>query len=267
MSIIDTPDWQNGVVSAQSLLATVAAGTKTTTVTLPPNITTLAVYGFDIGQEANVVECLGVTSGFKYPGTTRRSPPDVNAENAVFFVVSQPLDAQVTISLSVNASQAWWVVSMTGVNVVDVPAVSGVVVGPGAASPPLLLQVGGTDGTDARTLLVDPSGRQIVTPVAANTTITGSVANGTTILAAPAAGTVNRIFTFLARVVTVPEIVNLSGVASSAIYAATIHATASAAVQAAPLGPVDITEALKISDTINAQTIFYTLSYRNMPAS
>jgi len=117
VSAIDTPDYQRGVVSAQKLLATVAAGTASVLVTPPPNCETLIVIT-ETGTLANFVSCLGVTSGVLYPGSRTLSPGN-NAFLPVFmFDVSDVIETELELSWQSSPPAAWYVYSDAGVHTV-----------------------------------------------------------------------------------------------------------------------------------------------------
>lgn len=164
MTIIDAPDGQYGVVNSAVLLASVAANVGTVTVTLPANITSVMVVGEDIQglRSPDYVACFGVTTTLGYPGVIRYAPQGISASAAAFFVVAPSLDSQVTISWGTNPLTKWWVVGLTGVNEVDVPAVSSSINYVGSISPPTVMQIGALYGGNIQPLNLDASGKLLV---------------------------------------------------------------------------------------------------------
>ena len=164
MTIIDAPDGQYSVVNAASLLASVPAGTDKINVTLPPNATSIAVMNTGANIPiANLCYCLGQTTGILYSGSLRISPISVAAFYARFFTVAPQLDTILTISWTTAPVDEWYVVAMTGVNVVDVPALTSVVGYSNARAGDFSLLVAGTDATDTlRPLLTDSTGQLMV---------------------------------------------------------------------------------------------------------
>lgn len=120
-STIDTPDNQRGVVSAQLKLATVAGGTTTATVTVPPNTETLIVIGDPPGVGA-LASCRGVTTGIYYLGTTISNPTLASADVITFFDVTSVIDQQVTIAWDTAPASTWYVYSDAGVHLAVDPS-------------------------------------------------------------------------------------------------------------------------------------------------
>lgn len=112
-----SPDWQRGYYSAQKLLAHVAAGGATVTVTLPPNIETLAIYTVSMPNPADV-QASGVQSGNNYPGLVTRSQTSATSGAVVLFDVSAALDAQIKLTWTVAPIFDWYVVADSGVRIV-----------------------------------------------------------------------------------------------------------------------------------------------------
>jgi hypothetical protein len=124
---IGTPDWQRGIVSAGKLLATVPAATTSVTVDVPPNAQTLVVAMTYVTYEA-FVKVKGVTTGRQYPGALR--PSDVASTYAdafYYFSVSSQVDEQVEVTIAAATPDPWYVFSQSGVTVVDVAELIGVV--------------------------------------------------------------------------------------------------------------------------------------------
>ena len=189
MSNVGSPDWQRGVINAEKLLATVAANTGTVDVTVPANTTTIMVVnsGSSIATTNNCY-CLGMTSGILYPGSLRQYSPGIAAFYARFFTVSPAIDGVMTISWQVAPTVTWYVVAMSGVNVVDDPAMDMVVSRAGFAPSAFGQMAYGSDGTDARALSTDTNGRQIPLVPNESTGIVNVPSIVSTIIPAPSSG-------------------------------------------------------------------------------
>ena len=114
---IGTPDWQRGVVDASKLLATVAAGTDSQVVGIPPNAKTLVVC-FSHGDTPVSIEVVGDTTGIVYPGAPIPSLNIASTDVQYAFPVSSSLDDQVTVNLTGTISYSWYVYAHSGTSVV-----------------------------------------------------------------------------------------------------------------------------------------------------
>ena len=114
--LIDTPDYQRGVVSAQVLLGTIPAGNFSDTIGLPPNIESLVVVSKGFG---NVIEVFvtGVTSGINYPGTALQPGPQTVGQRAFVFDVSSAVDDQVVVHFTVAAGFDAYIYADYGVHI------------------------------------------------------------------------------------------------------------------------------------------------------
>ena len=168
MSTPDTPDYQRGVVSAQQLLATVAAGTAEVTVDVPPNAETLIVCVQEYPSSL-FIRAVGVTTGVVYPTAYCSTGDGIVTWQAQFFDCSSPLDSKVQITCATAPSQPWYVYSDAAVHVVIDPISANAIGGTGAANPGGTVQVGGTDGTDLRTLRTSEQGMVYTVPSAPDT--------------------------------------------------------------------------------------------------
>jgi len=163
VSTPDTPDYQRGVVSAQQLLATVAAGTAEVTVDVPPNAETLIVCVQEYPSSL-FIRAVGVTTGVVYPTAFCSTGDGIVTWQAQFFDCSSPLDSKVQITCATAPSQPWYVYSDAAVHVVIDPISANAIGGTGAANPGGTVQVGGTDGTDLRTLRTSEQGLPYAIP-------------------------------------------------------------------------------------------------------
>jgi len=163
------PDWQSAIVNTQALLATVTGGGTTATVTLPPNTATLVVFTLSpINLDDITVTCTGTTTGVTYPGSLRGPPPLIDTYYTRYFAVSPALDPQVTITFASAPYSTWYVVATTGIDTVDVPALSGLVAQGGATGNAYGLVVYGTDFATNTPFFTDALGRLMPFPSAAS---------------------------------------------------------------------------------------------------
>jgi hypothetical protein len=181
-ALVGTPDWQNGVISGQSLIGTVPDLSSGGNYNLPPNCESiiLACSAFTAGT---VVTVIGRTSLINYPVN-----PIATFNGALNFLAYVPvdssIDSQITVDLSKPAISPVYIVSDQGIrNVVDLVLAQSIGT-PGAAAPGTALQVAGSDGTDLRTFATDPNGRLV--PLMATKGV--KVGATGTVLAAPSSG-------------------------------------------------------------------------------
>lgn len=114
---IDTPDYQRGVVNAQVLLATVAAGTHTVTVGVPPNAESIMISLDGGAVTAGNAAMVGVSTGALYAGAAIKiagSP----FTSAWVFDAAEVVDAQVNVSVPSTWASGWHVYADAGVHVV-----------------------------------------------------------------------------------------------------------------------------------------------------
>jgi hypothetical protein len=114
---IDTPDYQRGVISAQKLLATVAAGTASVTVGIPPNAETLIVTAADIA-DGGTIYAEGTSTLYKYSGVRLPSQPHMTAAVTWVFDVSNPMDEQVDVVFTDAPGMTWFVYADAAVHVI-----------------------------------------------------------------------------------------------------------------------------------------------------
>jgi hypothetical protein len=252
VTIFDAPDGQNAVVNAQLLLASVAANTASVTVALNPNITTVAVFGGSAAiPYTDFLECLGVTTGNRYPGSTRFTGGlGIAANVSRFFTVSPALDSEVTIEWVSAPTAPWFVVGMTGVNMVDVPALAASLGANGGTTPGLGLLVMGTDGTDARPLATDVNGRQIPLVPTKSSGVISATTGGVTVLAAPSSGE-NYLFGVDVQGVTAADVLTLSSVAKGEFAFLTAPLTTIATLDLKGFAVSDAVTATTSVDTAN----------------
>lgn len=114
---IDTPDYQRGVVSAQTLLATVPGTTTAVTVGVPPNAETLVVSVPNLST-ATVPSVFGLTSGQRYAGAAVAQTTGVLASPTWFFDVSSVTDDQVQVEFPALLDRTWYVYADAAAHVV-----------------------------------------------------------------------------------------------------------------------------------------------------
>jgi len=188
---VGAPDWQRGVVSADSLLAGVAANISSTTVNLPPNAKTLVVVKSSVDSAA-WVKVKGATTGRFYTGSQR--PSDVSLDYAdafMFFSVAPSLDQSVTIINEVAPSEEWYVYITSGVYAVDIPLLNEVVYTPPGYSISGVAILG-NDGSNFEFVSTDTNGRQV--PLVPTVGYSQAVAAGTTQLVAASSSGGNYLF-------------------------------------------------------------------------
>lgn len=105
---VDTPDFQQGVVAAQQLLATEASGSTTVTVTLPANTQTLVIV-CEGGSGAPTVTVTGHATSIPYPGSQLAQGTNTGANVAFMFDVAPAVDSEVTVDVTGGGSPNWWV--------------------------------------------------------------------------------------------------------------------------------------------------------------
>ena len=179
---VGTPDNQRGIITPGKLLATVAAGTATVTVAIPPNGVNLLIATEGSSPPA-VFSIVGVTTGFKYP--TSFMPGDTGYTYDTFIVCSifSQLDLEVVITFGVAPVTPWYVVASASVEkviIANMPNPASTVVGPDAYGDPAVV---GTKLTYAREdhdhgLPAAPTSSSAVTLIASQV-LAGAVASVT----------------------------------------------------------------------------------------
>jgi hypothetical protein len=157
---VDTPDGQYSSVSAQTLLATVAANTVSETVSLPPNTESLLVFvqstsGYELEST------IGVTTGFYYPIGLYPSMGG-GSQNSLYAVgVSPASDSEVVITWVSAPNEPWYVVADSGIRVIVDATLSQVVAEVGASVPGNGVLVLGSDHAVALPFLLGFGGETI----------------------------------------------------------------------------------------------------------
>lgn len=108
MSAVDTPDFQQGVVNAQQLLATESSGSTSVLVTLPANTQTLVVV-CEGGTGAPTVTVTGHGTSIPYPGSQLAQGTNTGSNVAFMFDVAPAIDSEVTVAVSGGGAPNWWV--------------------------------------------------------------------------------------------------------------------------------------------------------------
>ena len=180
MTNIGTPDWQYGVVSAGMLLASEPGTSASVTVAIPPNAKTLFVFALP-GNDWKGLRCVGATTGVEYPGVQRLLTFNITSNYCVLFDVASQVDSSVIITWALQPSEQWYVYSSSSTHVVDVPELAAMAQEPNVPPVNFGILAIGSDGTDARILSTDSSGKlQVVIANMPNpaTTVTGPDAYG-----------------------------------------------------------------------------------------
>jgi len=155
---IGTPDWQRGVVSAQKLLATVAAGVASVTVAVPSNCENLVI-AFSVPLPGGAPVVQGVDTGVKYPVIPLNIVIPQKGFNFLAVPVLSSQDASVTITFAGAPTSKWYVNSDSGSRIV-VDELLSLTLGRNAyPAPDDGVQILGSDGTDSRILATDTSGQ------------------------------------------------------------------------------------------------------------
>lgn len=115
---IDTPDFQTGVVSAQKLLASCAAGVTERAVYVPVNAETLII----VATEQNAISSISVTgntTGISCPLSSISAPEGSGFSPTWYADVSSVLDDAVTVSITFGVASAWYIYADSGVHMVS----------------------------------------------------------------------------------------------------------------------------------------------------
>jgi hypothetical protein len=121
--MIDAPDGQYPTVNASQLLATNAAGVRSCTVAITPNVKTMVIV-FTGGYEPGGIVVVGGTTGFVYPAVERVNTFDGASPNYSYAV---PVDAVLDASLTIQPGTPgyrWYVYAHSGIEIVESNAVA-----------------------------------------------------------------------------------------------------------------------------------------------
>ena len=274
VTTMGTPDWQRGVVAAQRLVGSFAAGTIDETVGVPMNAETLIV-SMSYADRALTIFAIGATSGNSYPVVSVPRSVSGSLDDVRLILVAPALDEQIQIVLSGAASHAWYVVSDSAARgVVDLGLI-GSTYTPGAGSIETGLLALGSDGTNPRALATDTSGRLFTVPTAPESgagnhpaqellvyTAAG-IGGGADILGPPGAGKRYRLF---GAMCTSPNnVCNMTVTCQgSASYFAVMQSFPGTAVDTIPLSgiPLDTNTPIIANGVIgasNAYRVIYTV--------
>jgi len=205
MSLVDTPDWQRGVVSPQKLIGTFTALQTSGTVNLPPNCESIVVVGLGIGW-LNFSSCIGTTTGVTYPASWMNGD-SLAISTFVVVSVSPALDPAVTITLTAAPAGGWKVVADAAIRQV-IDLATSLAIGIELVAAPLgrVIVAGTTAAGIVRAIRMSLTSEQYVIATAPGTG-TGDhpptelqivsaqgVGAGGTILVAPGAGLRYRVF-------------------------------------------------------------------------
>jgi len=189
----DLPPYQKGVVSAQKLLATVAAGTGTVTVGVPPNAESLVILlPSDPAIDKVVVQ--GTTTNVEYPSLVLLTNSLESATFCCIALVSSAVDAEVTVTPGTVPSVPWHVYADSASRLVSDLTLRAVQGANGATVSGYGLLVMGSDGTDSRMLSVDPTGGIVLSGPNQATPVTAVTNSWTDVIPAPPAGYYTKLF-------------------------------------------------------------------------
>lgn len=265
MNVIGTPDNQRGIVNAQSLLASVPAGTISVDVNVPPNTTTLMVInaGASIGA-TNLCYCLGQTSGTLYPGSLRQYSSGIAAFWSRFFTVSPVLDSVITVKWGTAPTVGWYVIAMSGVNVVDDPAMDQLVSRAGVAPSPYGIMVYGSDGTNAQALSTDVNARLRTRETVADTVFAALGTTNTQFMPAPPTGFIYRCFSLYCYCSVAGDAIYLTAGVGGGVIGAVAAPVASRWTLGQPMGPIDVsTSLIMFNSVVGSFTV--SMAYKLMP--
>lgn len=181
------PDYQNAVVSAQSLLNTVAAGVTSVVVNVPLNAESLLIISNYTDDPPPLINVTGTGPVLEWP--VYPLPPNFSQQLVAYMCpVSAALTPQVQVTWEYAPLQPWYVVSDASGRLTIDATIAGALGIIGNSVPYIGIVTVGSDGTYARTFSTDSNGRQI--PLVPTLT-TGLVTVNTTIgtlLTAPSSG-------------------------------------------------------------------------------
>jgi len=223
MSLVDTPDWQRGVVSPQKLIGTFTALQTSGTVNLPPNCESIVVVGLGIGW-LNFSSCIGTTTGVTYPASWMNGD-SLAISTFVVVSVSPALDPAVTITLTAAPAGGWKVVADAAIRQV-IDLATSLAIGTELVAAPLgrVIVAGTTAAGIVRAIRMSLTSEQYVIATAPGTgtgdhppteLLAASINSGSTLLAAPGGGLRYRIFAVIIATT------NVNGIGSFAYVAAT----------------------------------------------
>lgn len=181
MSVVGTPDFQEGSVTPTTMLAHVAHPTTSVVVTMPANTISLSLI-LHFGDTAAGATCVGATTRISYPGVyIGGGTENASSSSLVTFQVAPSLDATVTITLGATPLNDWYVYSTTLPTILIEPNVDGIIKGGGAATDDIGLVVAGQDGVSGsvRVLITDSSGQLLISNPGSGLEVTIGGAIGT----------------------------------------------------------------------------------------
>lgn len=105
--IVDTPDYQRGVVSAQILLAKALIPTPLfPLIQIPPNAETL-ILAAD-GADPTIPEVIGQETGIAYAGVKAQSQFQLDNSSVWFYDISSVLDVEIEVVFNTPAITNWY---------------------------------------------------------------------------------------------------------------------------------------------------------------
>lgn len=121
---IDTPDYQRGVVSAQTLLADVGPGVDEATVGVPPNAETIVLFGLQ-QSGGSVPSVRGVQTHMFYPLMGAGFLQSGERQVTAYVDAARVVDSEVTVFFPPVAGTKWYLYADAGVHIVSSPQLTG----------------------------------------------------------------------------------------------------------------------------------------------
>jgi hypothetical protein len=183
---VDSPDGQNGITTAQQVLAKLTAATASVVVTIPSNAETLVIMAGSTPGLATFT-AIGVTSGYNYPVNISSEEFGSAVFGQYFVNVSNAVDSQITLAWTLAPGDGWIVYSDQAPHISFDPNVGQLVQLRDSPIGDMGVIAMGSDGTLQHPLKLDASGQLLVSigsMLNPATTVTGPDAYG----AAPVVG-------------------------------------------------------------------------------
>lgn len=184
---VGTPDWQSGVVSAQSLLNTVATGVTSVVVNVPLNAEALLIISNYADDPPPQITVSGTGPFLEWP--VYPLPPNFGTQTVAYMCpVSAALTPQVQVVWGTAPLQPWYVVSDAGGRLTIDATLAGALGIIGNSVPSIGLVTVGSDGAYAHPFSTDSNGRQIPLVPTHTTNVLGVSTTNAIILSGPVTG-------------------------------------------------------------------------------
>ena len=154
---VGTPDWQNGIVNAQLLLATVPGATLTKVVNVPPNAESIIVITYCATRPVPAT-VVGVASGYSYPTNFNYVIAGGNYYTFTFIDASTVVDSQVIVSIYPAVQGPWYIYSDAASHISYDPTMATLLQSNGAPYSGTGVNLFGLNGGAVEPLLADASG-------------------------------------------------------------------------------------------------------------